>query len=281
MANENVYDSGLTLDEIVFENRNKEYGAYDLRHQYPKLLTRSFIVGTVLFLILALSPFIYLTIKRLTAPPKQEVKADLVEILQEDRIIEQPKEEEPPPPPPPPKEEEKIEIIQNVVPEPVKAPKIETPPPPISKQLETTTGLVNQEGVKAPAYVPPPPPPSTGTKASTAEVKPQINQNQVYTEVEQTAEFPGGINAFRNKVANNFDGSAMNGDEGTVKTEVTFVVERDGSITDIKANGGNSDFNAEAIRTIKSIKNKWTPAKINGQSVRYRFRLPLTMNFEG
>jgi protein TonB len=38
-----------------------------------------------------LSPFIYLTIKRLTAPPKQEVKADLVEILQEDKIIEQPK----------------------------------------------------------------------------------------------------------------------------------------------------------------------------------------------
>lgn len=281
MANENAYDSNLTLDEIVFENRNKEYGAYDLRHQYPKLLTKSFIIGTALFLVAALSPFIYLTIKRLTEPPKQEVKADLVEILQEDKIIEQPKEEEPPPPPPPPKEEEKIEIIQNVVPEPVKAPKIETPPPPISKQLETTTGLNNQEGVKAPAYTPPPPPPSTGTRTSTAEVKPQVNENQVYTEVEQTAEFPGGINSFRNKVSSNFDGSAMNGDEGTVKTEITFVVERDGSITDVKASGGNSDFNAEAIRTIKSIKNKWTPAKINGQSVRYRFRLPLTMNFEG
>ncbi|MBT2620677.1 MULTISPECIES: energy transducer TonB [Chryseobacterium] len=278
MADENVYGQNLTLDEIVFENRNKEYGAYDLRHQYPRLLTKSFIVGTALFLVAALSPFIYLTIKRLTAPEKQEVKADLVEILQEDKIIEQPKEEEPPPPPPPPKEE-KIEVIQNVVPEPVKAPKIETPPPPISKQLETTTGLNNQEGVKAPAYTPPPPPPSTGTKTSTAEVK--VSDTQVYTEVEQTAEFPGGINAFRNKVSSNFDGSAMNGDEGAVKAEVTFVVERDGSITDVKATGKNSDFNSEAVRTIKSIKNKWSPAKINGQSVRYRFRLPLTMNFEG
>lgn len=278
MADENVYGQNLTLDEIVFENRNKEYGAYDLRHQYPRLLTKSFVIGTALFLVAALSPFIYLTIKRLTAPEKQEVKADLVEILQEDKIIEQPKEEEPPPPPPPPKEE-KIEVIQNVVPEPVKAPKIETPPPPISKQLETTTGLNNQEGVKAPAYTPPPPPPSTGTKTSTAEVK--VSDTQVYTEVEQTAEFPGGINAFRNKVSGNFDGSAMNGDEGAVKAEVTFVVERDGSITDVKANGKNADFNSEAVRTIKSIKNKWSPAKINGQSVRYRFRLPLTMNFEG
>jgi protein TonB len=280
MADENLYNSNLTLDEIVFENRNKEYGAYDLRHQYSKILTKSFLIGTALFLVLALSPFIYLTIKRLTAPPKQEVKADLVNILDEDKIIEQPKEEEPPPPPPPPKEE-KIEVIQNVVPEPVKAPKIETPPPPISKQLETTTGLQNQEGVKAPAYTPPPPPPSTGTRTSTAEVKPQVSDTQVYSEVEQVAEFPGGINAFRNKVSGNFDGSAMNGDEGTVKTEITFVVERDGSITDVKANGSNSDFNSEAVRTIKSIKNKWAPAKINGQSVRYRFRLPLTMNFEG
>lgn len=280
MADENAYSQNLTLDEIVFENRNKNYGAYDIRTQYPRLLTKSFIIGTSIFLLIALSPLIYLTIKNLAAEEQVEVKADLVDIIQEDKIIEQPKEEEPPPPPPP-KEEEKIEIIQNVVPEPVKAPKIETPPPPISKQLETTTGVTAQEGVKAPAYTPPPPPPSTGTKASTAEVKPQVSDTQVYSEVEQTAEFPGGINAFRNKVSGNFDGSAMNGDEGTVKAEVTFVVERDGSITDVKANGKNADFNSEAVRTIKSIKNKWTPAKINGQSVRYRFRLPLTMNFEG
>ena len=171
-------------------------------------------------------------------------------------------------------------MIQNVVPEPVKAPKVETPPPPITKQLETTTGLVNQEGVKTPSYTPPPPPPSTGTKTETVEVKPQVSETQVYREVEQLAEFPGGINAFRSKVNSNFDTSVMNGDEGVVKSEVTFVVERDGSITDVKATGGNSAMNAEAIRTVKSIKNKWAPAKINGQAVRYRYRLPLTMQFE-
>ncbi|REC52219.1 energy transducer TonB [Chryseobacterium piscium] len=276
MADENIYNQNLTLDEIVFENRNKEYGAYDLRHQYPRLLTKSFIIGTGLFLVTALSPFIYMTIKSMNEKDALEVKSDLVEIIEEDPIIEQPKEEEPPPPPPK-VEEEKIEIIQNVVPEPVKAPKIETPPPPISKQLETTTGLVNQEGVKAPAYTPPPPPPSTGTKSSTAEVKPQVSESQIYSEVEQTAEFPGGINAFRKKVSENFDSSAIEGADGVVKGEVTFVVERDGSITDIKVNGKNSDFNSEAVRTVKSIKNKWAPAKINGQTVRYRYRLPLAM----
>ena len=276
MADENIYSQNLTLDEIVFENRNKAYGAYDLRHQYPRLLTKSFIIGTGLFLVTALSPFIYMTIKSMNEKEAVEVKSDLVEIIEEDPIIEQPKEEEPPPPPPP-VEEEKIEIIQNVVPEPVKAPKIETPPPPISEQLKTTTGAVAQEGVKAPAYTPPPPPPSTGTKASTAEVKPQVSETTVYNEVEQTAEFPGGINAFRRKVSENFDSSAIEGADGVVKGEVTFVVERDGSITDVKVTGKNSDFNSEAVRTVKSIKNKWAPAKINGQSVRYRYRLPLAM----
>lgn len=278
MANDPQYEN-RTLDEIVFENRNKGYGAYDLRSTYPRMLTKSFVIGTVLFLVIALSPLIYTTIKRLTAPEKVEVKADLVNILEEDPIIEQPKEEEPPPPPPPKEEPPQQEVIQNVVPEPVKAPKVETPPPPITKQLETTTGLTAQEGVKTPVYTPPPPPPGP-SKSTTVEVKPQVSETQVYTEVEQLAEFPGGINAFRSKVNGNFDTSVMDSDAGTVKTEVIFVVERDGSITDVKANGSNRDFNAEAVRTVKSIKNKWAPAKINGQAVRYRFRMPLTMQFE-
>lgn len=279
MADENTYDSNLSLDEIVFENRNKAYGAYDLRTSYRKVLTKSFILGTILFCVAAFTPFVVMKIKQMNAKETTEVNAKLIDILPEEQIIEQPKEEEPPPPPPPPKEEPKQEIIQNVVPEPVKAPKVETPPPPITKQLETTTGLVNQEGVKTPAYTPPPPPPGPG-KSTTVEVKPQVSETQVYTEVEQLAEFPGGINSFRTKVSNSFDTSVMQGDEGQVKSEITFVVERDGNITDVKATGPNRDFNAEAIRTVKSIKNKWSPAKINGQAVRYRFRLPLTMVFE-
>ena len=279
MADENTYNDNPTLDEIVFENRNKEYGAYDLRTNYRSMLTKAFILGTVLFCVAAITPFVIMKIKQMQAKETTEVNANLIDILPEqDQIIEQPKDE-PPPPPPPPKEEPKIEVIQNVVPEPVKAPKVETPPPPISKQLETTTGVVAQEGVKAPAYAPPPPPPSTG-KVQTVEVKPQVSETQVYTEVEQLAEFPGGINAFRSKVQNNFDTSVMSGDEGVVRGTITFVVERDGSITDIKADGSNKDFNSEAIRTVKSVKNKWSPAKINGQAVRYRYRLPLTMQFE-
>ena len=279
MADENTYNDSPTLDEIVFENRNKAYGAYDLRTNYRSMLTKAFILGTVLFCVAAITPFVIMKIKQMNAKETTEVNANLIDILPEqEQIIEQPKDE-PPPPPPPPKEEPKQEVIQNVVPEPVKAPKVETPPPPISEQLKTTTGVVAQEGVKTPAYAPPPPPPGP-TKSTTVEVKPQVSATQVYTEVEQLAEFPGGINKFRSSVQNNFDTGVMDGDEGVVKTTITFVVERDGSITDIKAEGPNKGFNSEAIRTVKSVKNKWSPAKINGQAVRYRYRLPLTMQFE-
>ena len=278
MENDNL-NYNPSLDEIVFEHRNKNYGAYDLRTSYKKILTRSLVIGTLLFCIAAITPFVVMKIKQLTAPDKTEVDAKLMEILPDQ---EKPKDEEiekeETPPPPPPKQEEKIEIIQNVVPEPVKAPKVETPPPPISKQLETTTGLVNQEGVKQTAHVPPPvqaPP-----KAAAVESK-APSTTEVYESVDQDAEFPGGgLGAFRNKFVENFDTGAMEGGEGTIKATVSFIVERDGSITDIKVQGGNSDFNQEAIRTVKSIRTKWKAAKINDQPVRQRYKMPLTMNFE-
>ncbi|MGZ5196739.1 MAG: energy transducer TonB, partial [Kaistella sp.] len=210
MAEDNTYNSSPTLDEMVFENRNKAYGAYDLRTSYRSILTKSFIFGTILFLVAAITPFVIMKIKQMNAKEATEVNANLIDILPEEQIIEEIKEEEPPPPPPPPKEEPQQEVIQNVVPEPVKAPKVETPPPPITKQLETTTGLANQEGVKTPTYTPPPPPPGP-TKSTTVEVKPQVSETQVYTEVEQLAEFPGGINSFRSKVSSNFDTSVMDG----------------------------------------------------------------------
>ena len=105
MAEENAYNAHPGLDEIVFENRNKEYGAYDLRTKYRSILTKAFILGTVLFCIAAVTPFVIMKIKQMNAKETTEVNAKLIDIIPEkDQIIEQPKDE-PPPPPPPPKEE--------------------------------------------------------------------------------------------------------------------------------------------------------------------------------
>ena len=260
-----------SLDEIVFEHRNKEYGAYDLRSKYRRFVTKAFVLGTSLFVLGIVAPFLYMKFKQLTEK-KTEVKVDLVNILDEEKPKEEIKEDTPPPPPP--KQEEKVEIVQNVVPEPVKAPKVETPPPPIKVQLETQTGLVNQEGVKQAAYAPPP----VAAKSNAVESKPSTTE--VYESVDQDAEFPGGLNSFRGKFTDSFDTSAMEGGEGTIKATVSFIVEINGAISDVNVKGPNSDFNREAERTVKSIRSKWSPAKINGQPVRQRYKLPVTMNFE-
>ena len=278
MADEIKYDHTPTLDEIVFQNRNKEYGAYDLRQRYPKILTRAFLAGTALFVLLVLAPFIVMKIQEMNERDKKEANIKLIDVLQEDKVFETPEEEPPPPPPPPPEKPPEIEVIQNVVPEPTKTPKVETPPPPIKQQMETTTGLENREGVKTTTFVPPPPPPSTGTKAAAVVVKPQVDEKKVYDDVEQLAEFPGGLKAFRDKVGSSFDQGAFE-DEGTLKSNVTFIVEKDGQISDVQATGSNKYFNEQAIKTVRSIKTKWAPAKVNGESVRYRYRLPITMQF--
>ena len=96
---------------------------------------------------------------------------------------------------------------------------------------------------------------------------------------EKIAEFPdGGATKFRQLIAENFREKKVQG-QGKESCDLAFVIERDGSISNIKANGTNDSFNKEAIRAISKIKTKWIPAKINGELVRYRFRIPLNLDF--
>ncbi|WP_157844173.1 energy transducer TonB [Chryseobacterium sp. Leaf180] len=61
---------------------------------------------------------------------------------------------------------------------------------------------------------------------------------------------------------------------------LSFVVARDGLITDIKASGNNESFNKEAVYALSEIRKKFIPATINGEPVRYRFRIPLNITFQ-
>lgn len=106
-----------------------------------------------------------------------------------------------------------------------------------------------------------------------------VNQNKVYSEVEQAAEFPGGITEFRNMLAKNFDSLKFK-DQGNQSTIVSFIIEKDGTMTDFKAQGNNSEFNSTAIQAVRSVKEEWIPGKVNGEFVRARFRLPIKMNFD-
>jgi len=103
--------------------------------------------------------------------------------------------------------------------------------------------------------------------------------SEIYDTADEMPEFSGGINLFRQRVAENLDTSDLSGN-GKVKTEVIFVIHENGNLSDVKAFGTNSRFDAEASRAVNSIKDKWNPAKLNGRNISYRFRMPFTMDFE-
>lgn len=98
--------------------------------------------------------------------------------------------------------------------------------------------------------------------------------------IEKTADYPGGINALRKEVAQLFYGDGVFSETGNLKTNVAFIVEKDGTISDVKAEGDNFTFNRQAEIALYSISEKFSPAYTNGNPVRYRFRLPLVLNFD-
>ena len=120
------------------------------------------------------------------------------------------------------------------------------------------------------------------TPAVTAPVviQPKPVDNTPATKVDVQAGFNGGIDSFRSKVVQNFSTADFEGTGELMKTTVTFIVEKDGTISNVKATGSDRDFNAEAERTIRTIKGKWTPAKLNGEHVRSYFKFPISMMFE-
>ncbi|WP_185246677.1 energy transducer TonB [Chryseobacterium bernardetii] len=101
------------------------------------------------------------------------------------------------------------------------------------------------------------------------------NDNTIFSKVERSAEFPGGYGALRKRIIDNFDTSQMNAESVKSKTELSFIIEKDGTISDVKANGENEEFNKEAIRSIKSIRSTWVPAQIKSVKVRSSYTVKL------
>lgn len=103
------------------------------------------------------------------------------------------------------------------------------------------------------------------------------DDNTVFLEVEQSAEFPGGYGALRKLFAEKLNTSQFVTDVSGAKTELSFIIEKDGSISDVKADGLSIEFNNEAIKTMKLIPPKWSPALINGIKVRSIYKTKFNM----
>ena len=282
------------FEELVFENRNKAYGAYDLRRSYRGLLTKAFVIGVLFFSGMILLPLLY------SKAIKTEAKeVDGIEVTLNPKDFETIEEEDPVPDEPLENKQEEVlqslddvaapseqvATVANVVPEPVENAPIETPPPTKKEMENRAISTKTVEGVAATNNAPPPVQGVEGGRGDKAKIegakivdKP-VDTKEIHTTVDVEADYGnGGLNGFRAKVMENFDNEAVEG-EGVLTTTVKFVVETNGTVSQVKATGSNADFNREAERVVRSIKG-WKPAKKGGVNVRSYYSLPLKMKFE-
>ena len=248
--------------DIVFEGRNKSYGAYDLRKSVTKNTTRAFIIGTVIFVILVSIPTIMRMIPDKTDETTLDEKITAVKLPPKK---EKPKENLPPPPPPPPKVDQ-VKFVKPVV---AKADEVVEEIAVIKDIKDKNIGKETIKGdPDAELTVEPV---GTGVAAVVEE------DNTVYNTagIEVKPDFPGGMDKFNAFVAKDYQAPEEEGLKG--KVYVTFVVEKDGSLTDIKVlRDIGYGTGKEAIRVLGKCP-KWTPGEQNGKKVRCTFSLPISI----
>lgn len=261
--------------DIIFEGKNKDYGAYDLRKTYNRRITRALII-TASVTVLALGGSVLASV--MNSNDSNKVKFDemtIQEVKQEDK-----KEPPPPPPPPPPKQEPpKVEMKQFTPPIIKKDEEVEKPPPPQEELKEAKIDVVNQEGIKdeniAPIQI------DEGKQI--VEEKKVEDENKIFDKVEIEASFPGGDSKWRQYLERNANGQVATDNgapEGTYTTVVQFVVDKEGNISDVRAltNHGYG-MEDEAMRVIRKGP-KWTPAVQNGRQVKAYRKQPITFQVQ-
>ena len=246
--------------EIVFEGRNKVYGAYELRKSNPKTTVRALIIGSVLFGFAIAAPLLINMLPDSQDDTTLDTKITTVKLPPKQK----PLENIPPPPPPPPKVDQ-VKFVKPVV---AKADEVTEEPPKIvdikDKKLgaETVKGDPDAELTVEPVGNGP------------ADI---VDDNNIYNTagIEVKPDFPGGMAKFYKFVGNNYRSPEEEGLAG--KVYVTFVVEKDGSLTDIKVvRDIGYGTGKEAIRVLKSCP-KWNPGEQNGKKVRVLYSLPITI----
>lgn len=259
--------SNETFDDVVFEYRNKAYGAYFMRRFYGRSIIIATAIGIAFFLLLASIPAISAWITD-TFTEKEAPKTDTKTTLAE---IKAPEDLPPPPPPPPPMEAPKVAEIKFTEPEIVDEPvKDEDLPPPAENLTNANIGSENVEGEMDFT-----PPEDNSNNQVVEEEAPQIFQI-----VEQMPEFQGGEEALLKYLGKNIKYPEIARDANTQGTIfITFVVDENGRITSPQVlrglNGpGAKECANEAMRVVSSMP-AWKPGKQNGKSVKVQYNLPV------
>lgn len=271
---DNTQLAKASLDDIVFEGRNKAYGAFVLRRLYGKHVTRAVLIAVALFTLLISFPLIARMFK------KEEVVVD-DKMLKVNELMEAPPLDatKPPPPPPPPPEAPP--------PPPPKLTTIKFTPPVVKKdeEVQKQEEIPDQEELKDKVVATETVKGNTDNPADLAGLEPgegtkaveEVVETKPYTYVEQMPVFPGGQEALLSYIAKNIKYPPMalrNQVEGRVF--IKFVVGPDGSVTNAEVQKGiGAGCDEESLRVIKNLP-RFTPGKQNGRAVPVYFTVPVT-----
>ncbi len=263
--------------DLVFEGRNQAYGAYKLRKGTTKRNIWSLIIVTLAAVLL----FLGLQLQKMVEANKTVENTQAVELSS----LEQKKKEA---------KVEKKEIIKTEpekVVEKVKS-SVKFTAPVIKKDSEVkeedeikleeveksnkAIGSFTVEGndevggevLKAKEGIKPPEPP-------------KHEENKIFTVVEQMPMYPGGDAALMQYLSSNIHYPAVAAENGVQgRVVVGFVVERDGSITDVNVmRSVDPSLDREAVRVVKNMP-RWTPGKQNGSAVRVKYQVPVTFRLQ-
>jgi periplasmic protein TonB len=262
--------------DVVFAGRNQAYGAYQLRKESPKTTSRALLIGSVAFVLAISSPLIVKFIKGIT--PQEEEKLIETEVV----LTPPPAVDETTPPPPPPPEPPKPKVDQIRFPPPVVVPaeQVRDEEPPTVEDLKvadpgqkTIEGDPTQE-VRIDEPV--------GEAKVEAQVTEEDNTVHNVASVEVMPEYPGGIAKFYEWVGSRAELYTPAAKEAGVSGRmiIQFVVEKDGTLTDIQVTRDLGYGTGEAAKKVLVKSKKWKPGIQNGRPVRVQYTLPLMLQMQ-
>ncbi|HSU29332.1 MAG TPA: energy transducer TonB [Chitinophagaceae bacterium] len=248
-----------SLNDIVFANRNKDYGAYELRLHYPLRIFKATLATGVIILFMFAGSLLARSVVHRTKPKAEKDGIHLTEVVEkhEEVIIKQEKKIVP------------VQTIKFTTLKIVKEEDYHEPPPDQDALAESRIDLVSHEGEKDNQIAGETLVDITGVIEGKKETEPA----GPFEKVEIEAKFPGN---WKNFLERNLDADVPirnSAPEGRYTVEIKFVVDLDGSVSNITPlTQIGYGMEQEAVRVLKKA-SKWEPAIQNGNKVKaYRIQ---------
>lgn len=267
--------------DLIFEGKNKEFGAYELRKNSDKRHNKAMIAVIIVIAAILAVVFLIDKLPKPEAKPEDQIEQSLASLASEE-AEEQEEEEEVQER----VEEQKPEVLPEEVLNTVKVTELaiaadeevqeEIKSQDEIKETQTAVGTTNfDQGTDDLNVV-------REHKDEVVVEEKKVEENVVFHAVEQMPQFPGGDAALYEFIGKNLrypPMAAENNIQGRVV--VQFVVTKTGSIGEVKVlRGKDPDLDKEAKRVVKSLP-KFIPGKMNGQSVNVWYTLPINFKLTG